>query len=64
MERMRVRLTLIDDMLGTASGDPDIHGTFIASNAPDAPSMAEEIEAVGIDGVKEKGKTIFSGIVR
>ena len=60
MERMRVRLTLIDDMLGTASGDPDIHGTFIASNAPDAPSMAEEIEAVGIDGVKEKGKTIFS----
>ena len=31
---MRVRLTFIDEILGTAAGDPDIHGTFIAKNAP------------------------------
>lgn len=56
---MRVRLTFTDDILGTASGDPDIHGSYIASNAPDAPSMKEEIAAVGEAEVKDKGKTVF-----
>lgn len=56
---MRVRLTFIDEILGTASGDPDIHGTYIASNAPDAPSKQEEIEAIGEDEFRAKGKTVF-----
>lgn len=56
---MRVRLTFVDDVLGTAASDEKIHETYIASNAPDAPSKAEEIAAVGVDEVVEKGKTIF-----
>lgn len=56
---MRVRLTFIDEILGTAAGDPDIHGTFIAKNAPDAPTKQEEIEAIGEDEFRAKGKTVF-----
>ena len=59
METMRVRLTFIDDILGTASADPEIHRTYIASKAPDAPSKEEEVAAIGVDGVEEKSMTIF-----
>lgn len=56
---MRVRLTFTDELLGTASSDPSIHETFIASKAPDAPSTAEEVEALGVEEVVEKGMTVF-----
>lgn len=54
------RLTFLESILGTASGDPCIHEEFIASKAPDAPSREEEVEAIGVDGVVEKSKTFFS----
>lgn len=56
---MHVRIEFIDDILGTAPGDPDIHGSYISSKAPDAASKAEEIEALGEDEFREKGKTVF-----
>lgn len=56
---MRVRLTFTDELLGTASNDPSIHEAFIASKAPDAPSTAEEVEALGVEEVVEKGMTVF-----
>ena len=37
-----------------------MHSEFIASHAPDAPSREEEIAAVGVDEVIEKGTTVFS----
>lgn len=54
-----IHLEFIDDVLGTASGNPDIHGEYIASKAPDAMSKEEEIEAIGEDEFRAKGKTIF-----
>ena len=60
MEKVRARITFFEELLGTASADPNIHDEFIASNAPDAPSRAEEVEALGIDEVIAKSKTIFS----
>lgn len=59
MKKMRVELTTIDEMLGTCAGDKDIHGTYIASKAPDAKSREEEIAAIGVDGEIEKGMTVF-----
>ncbi len=59
MKEMKVRITLTEEMLGMASSNPDIHDDFIASNAPDAPSRAEEIEALGVEAVQEKGRTVF-----
>jgi len=56
---MKVRITFIEEALGTASGNPDIHKEFIASHAPDAQSMEEEVESIGVDGVVEKAKTVF-----
>ena len=47
MKKLKVRLTFLEEILGTASADPEIHETFIASNAPDAPTRKEEIEAIG-----------------
>lgn len=59
MQDLKIRITFTEEVLGTASNDPNIHGEYIASKAPDAKSVTEEIEAVGIDGVIEKGMTVF-----
>jgi hypothetical protein len=59
MTKMRVKLTFTTDILGTASADPEIHTEYIASKAPDAPSLAEEVAAVGAEEVTEKAMTVF-----
>lgn len=59
MKEITVKITLIEDMLGTASGDKELHETYVASKAPNAPSMTEEIEALGIEEVTEKAMTVF-----
>jgi hypothetical protein len=60
MKELKVRLTFIEGLLGTANSDPNIHEEFIASKSPDAPSREEEIAALGVDEVIQRGKTIFS----
>lgn len=59
MKEMKVRLTFIEEILGTASADKEIHAEYIASKAPNAPSKEEEIESIGVDGMIEKTMTIF-----
>ena len=59
MKEIRVRVTTIEEMLGTASADKEIHREFIASKGPDAKNIEEEVEAVGADDVFEKAMTIF-----
>lgn len=56
---MKVKITLLEPMLGMTSSDPKITETYIASKAPDAKKMEEEIEAIGVEGVVEQGKTVF-----
>ena len=56
---LKVRVTTFEEILGTASANPEIHEEFIASKAPDAPSREEEVAAVGADEVFEKGMTVF-----
>lgn len=56
---LKVRVTMFEEILGTASANPEIHEEFIASKAPDAPSREEEVAAVGADEVFEKGMTVF-----
>ncbi len=59
MKDIKVRLTLTDEMLGTTSGNPEIHKEFIASKAPDAKSMEEEVASIGVDAVEEKSMTVY-----
>ena len=57
---IRVRLTTIDEILGSQPNDKEIYSTYIASKAPDAPTMEQEIEAFGTVEVDEKGMTVFA----
>ena len=59
MEKIRVRITLLDELLGTASGNEEIHAEFIASKAPDAPKFEEEVAALGVAAEIEKSMTVF-----
>lgn len=59
MKELTIRCTLTEEMLGMCSSDPHIHEEYIAGKAPNAPSTAEEVEALGVDSVVEKTKTIF-----
>ena len=59
MITLKVKVTFDEEVLGTANANPDIHKDYIADHAPDAPSKEEEVEAIGVDGVLEKGMTVF-----
>lgn len=59
MKKINVRLTFINEVLGTACADKEVHERFIASNAPDAATLAQEIDALGVDEVVERSMTIF-----
>jgi hypothetical protein len=57
---LKIRVRFIEEILGTGSANKEIHEEFIASKAPDAPSRAEEVAAIGADEVFEKGMTVFA----
>lgn len=56
---LKARLTFFEDILGTASNNPDLHGDYIASKAPDARTVEEEIEVIGAHEYAEKQMTVF-----
>ena len=58
-KELKVTLTTTDELLGMMPTDKELHETYIASKAPDAMKIEEEIEAVGVDEVVMKGKTVF-----
>lgn len=58
-KEIKVRVTFIEELLGTSPANEELYKDFIASNAPDAPSRKEEIEAHGVKEVAEKTMTVF-----
>ena len=59
MKDIKVRWTFIEDVLGSLPENRDIYREYIASKAPDADSMEDEVANLGIEAVAEKGKTVF-----
>lgn len=59
MKEIKVKVTFTDEVLGSASANEKVYSEFIASKAPDAASMEEEIATIGADAVEEKKMTIF-----
>lgn len=56
---INVKLTFMEPVLGTWPANPDIARDFIASKAPDAATIEDEIAATSVDEVADKGMTIF-----
>nr|DAG74990.1 MAG TPA: hypothetical protein [Caudoviricetes sp.] len=46
---LKVKLTFIEEVLGLSPASKEVYRDYIASKAPDAPTVADEIEAVGVD---------------
>jgi hypothetical protein len=59
MKSIKARITFTEEVLGTCAGDPRIHEEFIASKAPNALNMEEEVAALGVDEVVKNGMTVF-----
>lgn len=59
MKTLKIKVTFTEEVLGTASSNPHIHEEYIASNAPDAQNIEQEVAAIGPEEVYEKQMTIF-----
>lgn len=56
---MKIRITFTEEILGTASANPDVQREYIASKSPDAKTIEEEVAAIGTDAAVEKSMTVF-----
>ena len=60
MKQLKVRITFIESVLGSTPANEDIYRDYIGSKAEDAKTVEDEVKALGVEAVTEKGKTIFS----
>lgn len=58
-ETITLKLTFTEPLLGTASGNTEIHEEFIASKAPTATDAKEEIETLSVGEQIQKASTVF-----
>lgn len=59
IKKLDVKITFIEPILGTCPANKEIYRDFIGSKAPDAGTIEDEVEALGVDAVAEKGMTVF-----
>lgn len=59
MSKIKVKATIINGILGTLPADPEIYKNYIATKSPDASSIADEIESLGVEKVYNAKLTIF-----
>ena len=56
---MKVKIKLMEEMLGTACQNKEVHEEYIASKSADANKMKEELEALPAEELMEKAVTVF-----
>lgn len=59
MKTRKIRITTTEEMLGSLPNNKELHETYIASKAPDASTIEEEVAAVGEGAVIEQQMTVF-----
>ena len=59
MRYLKIKIEFTEDCLGTSSADTELHSKYIASKAPDAAKMEDEIAAIGASQYEEKSMTVF-----
>jgi len=56
---MKIRVTLIEELLGTASANKEVHEEFIAKKSADKERIKEELESLPAEELMEKTITVF-----
>ncbi len=59
MEAIHFTIEFFEELLGTASSNPEIHEEFIAKKSADKEKIEEELESLHADELLEKSMTIF-----
>ncbi len=59
-DRMRVRIFFITQVLGMCPGDPQMFASFNAKMSMDAMTRDQEIQAIGVQAVMDKGREYFT----
>lgn len=58
-EYRHIKITFIDEMLGTNPAEKEIHSKFISSKAPDAETREEELKHLPAEDVVGREMTVF-----
>lgn len=59
MKTIKIKLTFLEEMLGTSSANPELHREFIASKSADAEKIEEELSTLNVEDLEQKATTIF-----
>lgn len=59
MTNIHVKVTFNEEVLGTASGNPDLHREYIAEKAPQKEMADEEVASISTEEEFEKAMTVF-----
>ena len=61
MANMKIKITLLEDMLGTAPNNKEIYTDYLASKAPEGKNVKDEIDTIDEpDGIEEmRQMTVF-----
>ena len=59
MDRIKVELTLTEELLGTASANPEVYTEFIGSKRPDEPDPSEVDSLPTVEEELQKQTTVF-----
>lgn len=57
---MKIRMTFVEELLGSNCSDKDVYFEHIAKNSKDAEKIKEELEALPAEDLMEKKVTVFS----
>ena len=58
-EKMKIKITFEEPLLGTASADPEVHEKFIALKSADKEKTKEELAALSAEELIEDSITVF-----
>lgn len=59
MKTLKIKLTFLEEMLGTSNANPELHREFIASKSADAEKIEEELSTLHVEDLEQKATTIF-----
>ena len=64
MEKLNVKLTFQEPLLGTLHGSEDLYMDYIATKVPEdeRTKIEDEVAALGVDAVAERKMTVFPKI--